>query len=291
MPDTPIYSMTDTWNAAGTAFRGIKMTITDTASAAGSKAVEILGGAAGTTDLFSITKTGAATAAGKTLANLSDVQTFLESITFALPSSGAVTVRGAAGDSARFRLFNNAAVANGGILGQGLATGTDNVVFLWNTGNNSLSLGTNNVQRFLITGGGELSAQPGNTGHLGITGATGDSARLRLFNNAASTNGGLIGQGLFSGTDNIVFVWNTGNADLSLGTNNTARVTIQADGTTVFAAPARMAQYTVAALPTGAAGMRAYVTNALAPAFGAAVVGGGAVGIPVYHDGVSWKVG
>jgi hypothetical protein len=215
MPDTPIYSMTDTWNAAGTVFRGIRMTITDTASAAGSKAVEILGGAAGTTDLFSITKTGAATAAGKTLANLSDVQTFLESITFAFPSSGAVTVRGAAGDSARFRLFNNAAVANGG----------------------------------------------------------------------------LIGQGLFSGTDNIVFVWNTGNADLSLGTNNTARVTIQADGTTVFAAPARMAQYTVAALPTGAAGMRAYVTNALAPAFGAAVVGGGAVGIPVYHDGVSWKVG
>lgn len=48
---------------------------------------------------------------------------------------------------------------------------------------------------------------------------------------------------------------------------------------------------TVAALPVGLAGQRAFVTDALAPAFGAAVVGGGAVGVPVYHDGVSWKVG
>jgi hypothetical protein len=49
--------------------------------------------------------------------------------------------------------------------------------------------------------------------------------------------------------------------------------------------------YTVATLPTGSAGARSFVTNALTPAFGAAVTGGGAVGIPVYHDGTSWKVG
>ena len=49
--------------------------------------------------------------------------------------------------------------------------------------------------------------------------------------------------------------------------------------------------YTVATLPTGVAGQRAYVTDALAPAFGAAVVGGGAVGIPVYKDDTNWKVG
>jgi hypothetical protein len=49
--------------------------------------------------------------------------------------------------------------------------------------------------------------------------------------------------------------------------------------------------YTVAGLPAGVAGARCFVTNALAPTFGAAVAGGGAVGVPVYHDGTSWKVG
>lgn len=60
---------------------------------------------------------------------------------------------------------------------------------------------------------------------------------------------------------------------------------------TSFTNPAKLATYTVATLPTGAAGDTAYVTNALAPTFGAAVVGGGAVGTPVYKDGTSWKVG
>jgi hypothetical protein len=31
--------------------------------------------------------------------------------------------------------------------------------------------------------------------------------------------------------------------------------------------------------------------DALAPAFGATVVGGGAVKVPVYSDGTNWKVG
>ena len=51
-----------------------------------------------------------------------------------------------------------------------------------------------------------------------------------------------------------------------------------------------MAAYTVATLPAGVNNDRAFVTDALAPAFGAAVVGGGAVRIPVYYDG-AWKVG
>ena len=36
--------------------------------------------------------------------------------------------------------------------------------------------------------------------------------------------------------------------------------------------------------------MRTYVTNALAPSFGAAVVGGGAVTIPVFYNGTNWIV-
>ena len=52
--------------------------------------------------------------------------------------------------------------------------------------------------------------------------------------------------------------------------------------------------FTVATLPSAAtsgAGARTFVTNALAPTFGATVVGGGAVFTPVYSDGTNWKVG
>jgi hypothetical protein len=49
--------------------------------------------------------------------------------------------------------------------------------------------------------------------------------------------------------------------------------------------------YTVATLPTGVTGARAYVTNALAPTYGSAVVGGGAVTIPVFYNGSNWIVG
>lgn len=46
--------------------------------------------------------------------------------------------------------------------------------------------------------------------------------------------------------------------------------------------------YTVATLPTGVVGMRAYVTNALTPTYGSAVVGGGSVTIPVFYNGTAW---
>jgi hypothetical protein len=52
--------------------------------------------------------------------------------------------------------------------------------------------------------------------------------------------------------------------------------------------------YTVATLPsavTSGVGARSFVTDALGPTFGATVVGAGAVKVPVYSDGVDWKVG
>jgi hypothetical protein len=52
--------------------------------------------------------------------------------------------------------------------------------------------------------------------------------------------------------------------------------------------------YTVATLPsavTSGTGARTFVSDALAPVFGATVVTGGAVATPVYSDGTNWKVG
>jgi len=55
-----------------------------------------------------------------------------------------------------------------------------------------------------------------------------------------------------------------------------------------------LTNYTVATLPsavTSGKGARAFVTDALTPTFGATVVTGGAVAVPVYSDGTNWKVG
>lgn len=56
--DVNALSATQTWNASGVTFTGWKFTITDTASAAGSLAMQILGGASGTTNLLTVTKNG-----------------------------------------------------------------------------------------------------------------------------------------------------------------------------------------------------------------------------------------
>jgi hypothetical protein len=46
--------------------------------------------------------------------------------------------------------------------------------------------------------------------------------------------------------------------------------------------------YTVAGLPAGTAGMRAYVTDATAPTYLGALTGGGAVVCPVFYNGSAW---
>lgn len=55
-----------------------------------------------------------------------------------------------------------------------------------------------------------------------------------------------------------------------------------------------LTNYTVATLPSAVIsgkGARSFVTDALAPVFGATVATGGAVAVPVYSDGTNWKVG
>jgi hypothetical protein len=52
--------------------------------------------------------------------------------------------------------------------------------------------------------------------------------------------------------------------------------------------------YVVAKLPSAVdagIGAKSFATDASAPTFGATVVGGGAIPVPVYSDGTNWKVG
>ena len=87
----------------------------------------------------------------------------------------------------------------------------------------------------------------------------------------------------------------------SLGGNN--QVILQHDGGNVgignmtvpaskldVASPIKTLGYTVSTLPTGATGMRAYVTDqtTACPAAGAALTGSGAVTCPVFYNGSAW---
>lgn len=56
-----IYELTDTWNSGGTTFSAVKMNVTDSASASGSKLIDLQVGAA---EKFAVTKTGLTRTAG-----------------------------------------------------------------------------------------------------------------------------------------------------------------------------------------------------------------------------------
>lgn len=125
-----------------------------------------------------------------------------------------------------------------------------------------------------------------------------------LGNTTGSNNtaiGKLSGNGITSGTGNTIIGAYTGAAApisatgsyyvvLSDGAGN-VRQTIDSAGHAIFNATTRTAGYTVATLPAGTSGMRAYVTNALAPVWGSTVVTGGAVTVPVFYNGSNWIVG
>lgn len=94
----------------------------------------------------------------------------------------------------------------------------------------------------------------------------------------------------FSFAGNGLIVGTFGAVPLVLGTNSAMAVKIDSSQVTTIA-KMKSTTYTVATLPTGAAGMRVFVTDATATTFASVVAGGGANGVPVYHDGTNWRIG
>lgn len=92
----------------------------------------------------------------------------------------------------------------------------------------------------------------------------------------------------FDTGDELVFNRSTDALQVNIG--GTTRATFTATSLNL-AVPLKHPARTVGELPAGESGMRDFVTDATAPAWGAAVVGGGAVRTPVFHDGAGWKVG
>jgi hypothetical protein len=75
-----------------------------------------------------------------------------------------------------------------------------------------------------------LSVTHSNGGAVDVKGVSTDGARIRLYNNAASTNQFQIGQGYSSGSDNVAYMLNIANAAMFFGTNNTERMRIDSSG-------------------------------------------------------------
>ena len=72
-------------------------------------------------------------------------------------SSGAATITGASSTTARINMFNNAATTGGLLLGQGYASGTDNIGYMFNVANAAVVFGTNNTESIRIGSNGNVS--------------------------------------------------------------------------------------------------------------------------------------
>jgi len=201
-----------------------------------------------------------------------------------------------------FLWFNNlyAFTGNGvGIVqigngGTGLGTTPSNGQLLIGNGTgyslNTLFAGTGIS---IANGSGAISIA--NSGVLSIIAGTGISVSSATGNvtvtSAAVTS--VSGTGTVNGITLTGTVTSTGNLTLG-GTLSGVSLTTQVSGILPVAngGTGTGVAYIVATLPAaGTQGRRAWVTNALAPAFGSAPVGGGAVVIPVFDNGTAWIVG
>ena len=138
-----------------------------------------------------------------------------------------------------------------------------------------------------------------------VTGASNTAVGYQTLtaNTAGSNNTALgfqAGNTLVSGGNNLIL----GNGAAVSTTTVSNEITLGNSSITAFRIPGLTitagAKYMnfgsstvalLAAAATAGLGARAFVTDALAPSFGVAVTGGGAVAVPVYSNGTTWLVG
>jgi hypothetical protein len=149
---------------------------------------------------------------------------------------------------------------------------------------------SNAVNGTLLVNRSQQSSSETGSGHSFYSGGlyenmkNGTSAQqhLAFYNNADSTPN-LVGSIRTGGTgaSEVLYVSNASGDGL----------TVDASGNVGVSSTLELTTFTVATLPTGVAGARSFVTDATATTFASVVAGGGANGVPVYHDGTNWRIG
>jgi hypothetical protein len=243
----------------------IALRISDTAHGTNTKLLNLYAGSTGTTSKFSVTTAGAVTAA-----------------------SGVVAASfNTAGDASGYLQFGSKAYLNGSV--------TDGVMTLLDNG------ATGNV-RFQF--GGATSSFPAlkrNGTALDVRLA--DDTGYAALNVAAVSGTSWVGSSAIVAGASSSISWSgrtklTSGADGSLtvqnnGGTNAHTLSVAANAALNFGGPAVLKGYTAAALPSGSAGMMAYVTDGdAALAWGATIVNSGAGATPyhVWHNGTNWTV-
>jgi len=101
---------------------------------------------------------------------------------------------------------------------------------------------------------------------------------------------GVVTDGVLSNTTDTILYVKSDSETIYAGINPAGPVAATDLTTKSYVDTMRLTGYTVATLPAGTIGDRAYVTDALTPSFGEAVVAGGAVVIPVFRNATVWIV-
>lgn len=112
-----------------------------------------------------------------------------------------------------------------------------------------------------------------------ISEAGGNGVRISFVSSAAGGKTYQIGHNFITGIGEFA-IYDLARASAPLSISTTGTITVDS--------PIVTKGYTVATLPAGTLGMIAHVTDALAPAFLTAVVGGGAVKSLVFYNGATW---
>jgi len=160
---------------------------------------------------------------------------------------------------------------------------------------------------FQNTAIGSLSYQSAVTANNGT--AVGYSSLALATGSSNTSLGSFSGYNIVAGSSNVFVGYNSGNSgsqaiaaqnSIAIGANTFTTASNQAvlgdnnitstllKGVVTLNNVIKLNGYTVATLPVGVVGYECYVTDALAPAYNAIAVGGGAVTCKVFYNGTNW---
>jgi len=263
--DAPIINLSQTWNNAATTFTGLKLNVTNTASAGDSKLLDLQSG--GTSKLF-VTNTGAIRLAGQGGSSprliydqyghgLGTISGGASLIAGGAPKVWALS-GGAGTNSLYFASSSSSSFSNAAAL----AWDTDNFCIAQRNGTNAQTFRLYNTYT--------------DASNFERTSLTRDSSGLVIDAQKGGT-----------GVDptNLLDLQRAGVSAASVSTDSTGTGYLKLIPTTVGA---------LTAAATVGAGTKAFVTDStstLSSHHGQAVVGGGSNFVPVFSDGINWIVG